>query len=300
MKGKNLKLSTPKTWRLLNLDENILNTQQRLDILHYPTGKNAKKLENDKKPVILNSDFSLFMEYAPKSYAKAVGRSNEWVPSELDTLPNETGENSFKSYTGIISRIELVEVLKRIRNIQGDKLSIQEYEYAVWMFEAADTSMQLENWEIAYRCSVDLLRRFPNFSLAYWKAGISLLMLNLIESGNLVDTQHENSIDEHNTRSSRSSSTEQKRSSIESEHKKNITVDSKTIMEACRFFKCAVKIEPFNRALHGLIDMTLRLATGVCIPKENIYRDVALYPRSTGDAIALALIQDSMSTYSQN
>ncbi|GBG28414.1 Hypothetical Protein FCC1311_046372 [Hondaea fermentalgiana] len=314
--------------------------------------------------------FNLFQTPSPLKFSQATGRSADWKPPHLLTWSSwlegrenndsqeSNGQDSgaqevlarapFASWTGIIDRVELVSILKRCVNCHGQQLVEREIEYAVKMFESLEQSMQREQWDSSFRCAVDLVWRFPNFALAYFKAGLCLALRmrnrqttkrhraqdtngnassansSAAENGaagtrnaqggtnlSVSDRMHASFEHAYGNVSNLVKSLDPTRSAqadgtaagamdddgVEAEmlkrSKDDYSLSPLVLEEIAHFWRCASLIEPHNSHLNGLIDLALRLSTGVFVSRIHMYRDPGLFPRSLGDAVALALLEQA-------
>jgi len=223
--------------------------------------KNLKQGKSTSKPI---GKFDLFQADVPREFKLLLGRSEAWEPPIVD--------RKSVSWTGVADRMELMKSLSGTVNINGQDLSETEVTYCVLVLEYMESQMQVGRWEPVVRCGVDLLRRFPNLTLAYWKTGIAFIALTLpYETSSFLKhkAKMKENIDENDTKFNK----------------------PKVVTEASHFFRCAVSCEPNNRHLACLIDLVLRYSTGIAVPKSHRYRDIGLFPRSLGDAVAIALIE---------
>jgi len=240
--------------------------------------------------------FDMFQVVVSRVFETSTGRKREWVPPPL-ALPN------FNSWTGIIDRLELVRIGEQVVDVHGFRLADVQVEYMVKIYESIDVSMSKDNWDSAFRCCIELIRRFPNFALAYWKAGLIILAeavagikqatqnLHQGRSNGAVSTQN-GAANEEQILSNYSD-----QSTIQSEHPSrasNAQIIPKTIANVAQFWRCCSMIERNNRHLSGLMDLSLRLCNSVFVPRASKYRDPSLYPRSLGDAYVFALIEDTL------
>jgi hypothetical protein len=270
--------------------------------------------------------WDLFQEQTPLSFSGATGRAEAWWPPALAAAGAEgsTELAPYGSWTGQLGRCELVRELSRVANVNGNALCAVEVEYAVKVLEALEQSAQKENLDAAFRCAVELLRRFPNWAAPYFKAGLLLLAIERaaallqaaaaaaqrrsapaptlqdgdgsvepepvgdLDGGSLRDAARQAARDAALYTEAASATGDE--TAAEAAASRAPLVEQATLMQAANFFRCAAEIEPENRHLLGLMDLALRLASGVYVPRTSVLRDPALYPRSLGDALALALL----------
>jgi hypothetical protein len=272
--------------------------------------------------------WDLFQDQTPLSFSGATGRAETWWPPALATAGEGAPELApYGSWTGQLDRCELVRDLSRVVNVNGNALSAVEVEYAVKVLEALEQSAQKENLDSAFRCAVDLLRRFPNWAAPYFKAGLLLLAIEraaalrqanaevarmrTVSAETLQDgesTVVPEPVADHDGGSLGDAARQAAREAALYTETASATgdemaaevaasraplVEQATLMQAANFFRCAAEIEPENRHLLGLTDLTLRLASGVYVPRTSVLRDPALYPRTLGDAVALALLDSA-------
>jgi len=252
--------------------------------------------------------FDLFQKHAPTTFSSATGRPEWWAP------PSLVGSPDFMSWTGPLDRTETVKLLRHVVNVKGCALTLPEIEYAVHLLDSAEASARSEQWDAAYRCCIDLLRRYPNLSLAYFKAGLLMITAQGIpqpkrsarstssvnrsftsvqpaNTSTSIDAQYE--FGSTATGASDADSQMNNHSDTRSQQMgtRHVAVAPLVLNHACNFFRCAVAAEPANRHLAGLIDFVVRLSLGMPVSRSHKYRDPALYPRSLGDAVCLAYLE---------
>lgn len=335
----------------VDVPDSILLMAFSLDAIH------RKDESSSSRPVIIscleaehpeqNWNYNLFQTQAPLKFVEATGKTATWKPPTLLTagtwLGNEEAttarrdKKAFMSWTGVLDRVELVNILKRCVNCHGQELQEREIEYGVKMYEALEQSMQRELWDSSYRCAIDLVWRFPNFALAYFKAGLCLALKTRSRS----PTKRSNTRDVNGDSSpsspskskapngpSSASVAERFTSGIDQAYGgfnnivksldptqvfQNDGVDNPEqwdsvqtpttpplvglspaiLEEISHFWRCATLIEPQNCHLNGLIDLSLRLCTNLFVSRIHMYRDPGLFPRSLGDAVAFAVLENA-------
>mmetsp|Transcript_7865 Transcript_7865/g.14470 ORF Transcript_7865/g.14470 Transcript_7865/m.14470 type:complete len:322 (+) Transcript_7865:95-1060(+) len=303
-----------RKWKA-DVAKDLLDMRGELDKLHVPQAdlsastKKKKKKESKQPPPSSTGSYDLFQEVAPGTFVGASGHGESWRPP-VALIHGEEGETdaSFgESWMGVLDRTEIVKSLKRVTNHNDKPLVGIEYTYATRMIETIEHNMTQENWESAYRCAVDLIRRFPNFSLAYWKAGLCLILLRGMPKPVSSQSQRklhgspesskkkgfETAYIDASTHSSfgvSSAETVDDQSEFTNIGTPDKGFKDGVLKEAALFFRCALHCEPTNVHLGGLVDLAIRQAVGIHVARASALRDPALYPRSLGDAVALAII----------
>jgi len=354
--GERTQDAVPRAGRwLVDAPDATLALRADLNKIHGGSrGRRAKK-GNDGQVVVPQlslglpeGSFDLFQSDLPMNFEEAVGREMMWSPPPLlelaldgsdvlvhsdEGIDGETnsdlrneGRYMFVSWTGIVDRIELMHLLKRVVNLHGQRLVDIEMTYTIKLFEALEVSMERESWEAGYRCAIDLVRRFPNFSLAYFKAGLCLALKSAASAGKQSSPPRRTPADEledigkavnagvektfdgitymmktvdptHRLRQAQFDDDQETSLSNDTHSMPPMVASAPQKMlvpeldQVAQFWRCATQSEPCNRHLAGLIDFGLRVCSGVYVPRAHEYRDPGLYPRSLGDAVAFSILE---------
>ena len=79
-------------------------------------------------------------------------------------------------------RFETVLAFLRTLSLEKKPLSSDQVEFGVKMYEKAEKLMEGEEYCSAFRCFVELIRRFPGFTLGYYKCALCLLELQILST----------------------------------------------------------------------------------------------------------------------
>jgi hypothetical protein len=100
-----------------------------------------------------------------------------WTPPQLLPLRNQEAFTSPGCWMGEVDRFELVKSGQRTVNRQGQELSDAELEYCVCRHEIGEDHLVEEQFAEAVVVFEDVVHRFPNSTLAYYKLGVAKLAL---------------------------------------------------------------------------------------------------------------------------
>lgn len=76
----------------------------------------------------------------------------------------------------------MVLAFLRTLSLEKEQLSSDQVEFGVKLYEKAEKLMENEDYASAFRCFVELIRRFPGFTLGYYKCALCLLELQILST----------------------------------------------------------------------------------------------------------------------
>jgi hypothetical protein len=104
--------------------------------------------------------------------------NQSWTPPQLLALHNHEAFTNTYCWMGEVDRFELVKSAQRTVNRQGQELTDEELEYCVRQHEIGEAHLVAERYADAAMVFEDVIHRFPNSTLAYFKLGVVKLVLH--------------------------------------------------------------------------------------------------------------------------